>query len=57
LLLDADCDATRLAEVVESLLADPERLVAMGSAAAAAGHRDAVEKIAALVESVSEGCR
>ncbi|MGA3351614.1 MAG: UDP-N-acetylglucosamine--N-acetylmuramyl-(pentapeptide) pyrophosphoryl-undecaprenol N-acetylglucosamine transferase [Acidimicrobiales bacterium] len=57
LLLDADCDATRLAEVVESLLADPERLVAMGSAAAAAGHRDAAEKIAALVESVSEGCR
>ena len=54
LLPDADCSAERLEEIVEALLSDPERLAAMGSAAAAAGHRDASERVAALVESVSE---
>ena len=54
LLPDADCSAERLGEIVESLLCDPQRLAAMGSAAAAAGHRDASEKVAALVESATE---
>jgi len=54
LLGDEDCTPERLCELVESLLADPERLASMGSAAAAAGHRDAADMVAALVESVSE---
>jgi UDP-N-acetylglucosamine--N-acetylmuramyl-(pentapeptide) pyrophosphoryl-undecaprenol N-acetylglucosamine transferase len=53
LLPDADCSPERLGEIVESMLCNPERLAAMGSAAAAAGHRDASEKVAALVESAS----
>ena len=52
LLSDADCSPERLAELVESLLDDPQRLQAMASAAAAAGHRDASERVAELVESV-----
>jgi UDP-N-acetylglucosamine--N-acetylmuramyl-(pentapeptide) pyrophosphoryl-undecaprenol N-acetylglucosamine transferase len=55
LLADRDCTAEGLSELVGSLLADPERLAAMGSAATIAGHRDAAAKVAALVESVSEG--
>jgi UDP-N-acetylglucosamine--N-acetylmuramyl-(pentapeptide) pyrophosphoryl-undecaprenol N-acetylglucosamine transferase len=55
LVPDGDCTAERLSEIVESLLAEPGRLSQMAAAAAAAGHRDAADKVAALVESVSEG--
>jgi UDP-N-acetylglucosamine--N-acetylmuramyl-(pentapeptide) pyrophosphoryl-undecaprenol N-acetylglucosamine transferase len=54
LISDDDCSAERLEEVVAALLDDPERLESMSSAAAAAGHRDAAEQVAALVESVSK---
>jgi UDP-N-acetylglucosamine:LPS N-acetylglucosamine transferase len=37
------------------LIADPARLSQMAVAAAATGHRDAAEKVAVLVESVSKG--
>jgi len=52
---DDDCTAEWLSKIVESLTADPGRLSQMAAAAAAAGHRDAAEKVAALVESVSRG--
>jgi UDP-N-acetylglucosamine--N-acetylmuramyl-(pentapeptide) pyrophosphoryl-undecaprenol N-acetylglucosamine transferase len=54
LIPDEDCSAERLEEIVAPLLDDPERLESMSSAAAAAGHRDAAERVAALVESVSK---
>jgi len=54
LLPDGDCTAERLEELVEALFGDPGRLASMGSAAAAAGHRDAAEVVAALVESVAK---
>ncbi|MGA2528594.1 MAG: glycosyltransferase [Acidimicrobiales bacterium] len=57
LLLDAECDAARLSQTIDSLRSDPERLAKMSLAAAAAGHRDAAERIAALVESVAGGSR
>ena len=52
---DNDCTAAWLCEIVESLIADPARLSQMAVAAAATGHRDAAEKVAVLVESVSKG--
>ena len=52
---DSDCTAGWLSEIVESLITDPVRLSQMAVAAAAAGHRDAAEKVAVLVESVSKG--
>jgi UDP-N-acetylglucosamine--N-acetylmuramyl-(pentapeptide) pyrophosphoryl-undecaprenol N-acetylglucosamine transferase len=57
LLLDTECDATRLSGMIESLRSDPERLAQMSSAATAAGHRDAAARIAVLVESVAGGSR
>jgi UDP-N-acetylglucosamine--N-acetylmuramyl-(pentapeptide) pyrophosphoryl-undecaprenol N-acetylglucosamine transferase len=57
LLQDADCSATRLQELVDSLIADPARLVAMASAAATAGHADAADKVAELAESVAKAAR
>ena len=54
LISDDDCSAERLEEIVAALLDDPERLGSMSAAAAAAGHRDAAERVAALVESVSK---
>jgi undecaprenyldiphospho-muramoylpentapeptide beta-N-acetylglucosaminyltransferase len=57
LLRDGECTPEHLAERVESLRAEPGRLEAMGAAAAVAGHKDAAARIAALVESVSEGRR
>ncbi|MGA3214540.1 MAG: UDP-N-acetylglucosamine--N-acetylmuramyl-(pentapeptide) pyrophosphoryl-undecaprenol N-acetylglucosamine transferase [Acidimicrobiales bacterium] len=55
LLKDGDCTAERLSELVASLVGQPSRLAAMGAAAVAAGHRDAADRVAALVESVAEG--
>ena len=54
LVSDADCSAERLEEIVAPLLGDPERLAAMASTAAKSGHRDAADRVAALVESVSK---
>jgi UDP-N-acetylglucosamine--N-acetylmuramyl-(pentapeptide) pyrophosphoryl-undecaprenol N-acetylglucosamine transferase len=51
---DDDCSPERLEELVGSLLGDPQRLASMGAVAAAAGHRDASERVAELVESVSQ---
>jgi len=51
---DDDCSPERLEELVGSLLGDPQRLASMGAVAAVAGHRDASERVAELVESVSQ---
>jgi len=53
LLEDADCDATRLAALLDALLDDPDRLARMGAAARTLGHPDAAERLAALTEEVA----
>ena len=50
LLADPDCTPARLAGIVEALLADPERLGAMGRAARSVGRPDAADAGARLVE-------
>ncbi|MEA2705153.1 MAG: UDP-N-acetylglucosamine--N-acetylmuramyl-(pentapeptide) pyrophosphoryl-undecaprenol [Actinomycetota bacterium] len=50
LIPDDGFDAGALVGLVEPLLADPDRLAAMGRAAAACGRRDAADRAAALVE-------
>ena len=50
LLADPECTPAGLVDVVGDLLADPERLEAMGRAARGAGHRDAAEAGARVVE-------
>ena len=55
LVPDGECTGERLSGIVESLRAEPGRLSQMAAAAAASGHRDAADKVAALVESVCEG--
>jgi len=54
LISDDEFSPERLEEIVALLLEDPERLESMSSAASAAGHRDAAERVAALVESVGK---
>jgi len=54
LVADADLDAERLRREVLPLLADPQRLQAMGRAAAALGHRDADVALAELVLEVAQ---
>jgi len=49
-LADAECTPDRLAEVVEPLIGDPERLQAMGRAARDQARPDAAVALAALVE-------
>lgn len=49
-LADADCSGERLATLVDELLADPDRLDAMGRAAAPVARPDAAAAIADLVE-------
>jgi UDP-N-acetylglucosamine--N-acetylmuramyl-(pentapeptide) pyrophosphoryl-undecaprenol N-acetylglucosamine transferase len=49
LVADERCTAEHLAEVLEPLLADPERLEAMGRAARALGRPDAADRVAELV--------
>lgn len=49
LVSDEDCTPERLATVLDGLLADPERLAAMGAAARALGRPDAADRIAGLV--------
>jgi len=53
LIADDECSAERLEETVAPLLEDPDRLESMSTAAAAVGHRDAAERVATLVESLS----
>ena len=50
LLPDPECTPTGLADVVEELLADPDRLEAMGRAAKGVGRPDAAEAGARVVE-------
>ena len=50
LVPDAELTAERLAAVLESLLADPGRLAAMGEAGLGMARPDAAERVAALVE-------
>lgn len=53
LVPDSECVAERLEAVVDELLGDAERLALMSDAATRAAHRDAAERIAALVEEVA----
>jgi len=57
LVPDDECSGARLAQIVESLSGDPERLAAMGKAAQSVGHRDAAARVAEVVESVSKGSK
>ena len=50
LIPDSDCDGRRLALELNALLADPERLRAMGKAARENGHPDAAARVAELVD-------
>ena len=50
LVPDAECDAGRLETELSALLADADRLAAMGAAARGLGHPDAADKVAELVE-------
>jgi UDP-N-acetylglucosamine--N-acetylmuramyl-(pentapeptide) pyrophosphoryl-undecaprenol N-acetylglucosamine transferase len=54
LIPDEDFSAARLEEVAATMVEDPGRLESMSRAAQAAGHRDAAERVAVLVESVSK---
>jgi UDP-N-acetylglucosamine--N-acetylmuramyl-(pentapeptide) pyrophosphoryl-undecaprenol N-acetylglucosamine transferase len=47
---DAECTGERLARELDALLGDPDALDTMARAAAGAGHRDAADEIAALLE-------
>jgi UDP-N-acetylglucosamine--N-acetylmuramyl-(pentapeptide) pyrophosphoryl-undecaprenol N-acetylglucosamine transferase len=47
---DPECDGERLVKELEALLADPERLEAMGEAARRHAHPDAAARIAELVD-------
>jgi UDP-N-acetylglucosamine--N-acetylmuramyl-(pentapeptide) pyrophosphoryl-undecaprenol N-acetylglucosamine transferase len=47
---DDECDGARLASELDSLLAEPERLRAMGDAARGHAHPDAAARIAELVD-------
>jgi UDP-N-acetylglucosamine--N-acetylmuramyl-(pentapeptide) pyrophosphoryl-undecaprenol N-acetylglucosamine transferase len=50
LMPDAECDGERLAAALDALLADADRLAAMGQAARGLGHPDAAARVAELVE-------
>lgn len=50
MLKDEQCDGPKLADVLDELLADPARLLAMGRAAKALGRPDAADAVAALVQ-------
>jgi UDP-N-acetylglucosamine:LPS N-acetylglucosamine transferase len=49
-LADGDCSGARLAEELEALRSPPDRLAAMGQAAASVGRPDAVAAVVAVVE-------
>ena len=50
LVPDAECDAGRLETELAALLADADRLAAMGAAARGLGHPDAAARVAELVD-------
>jgi UDP-N-acetylglucosamine--N-acetylmuramyl-(pentapeptide) pyrophosphoryl-undecaprenol N-acetylglucosamine transferase len=50
LVPDAECTAARLESEVDALLADADRLAAMGESARRMGHPDAAARVAALVD-------
>jgi UDP-N-acetylglucosamine--N-acetylmuramyl-(pentapeptide) pyrophosphoryl-undecaprenol N-acetylglucosamine transferase len=50
MLRDDECDPARLDAIVSKLLADPDALVAMGTAARGLGRPDAAARVADLVE-------
>jgi UDP-N-acetylglucosamine--N-acetylmuramyl-(pentapeptide) pyrophosphoryl-undecaprenol N-acetylglucosamine transferase len=54
-VLDGDCTGERLASELGRLVAQPSALARMGEAAAGMGHRDAAQRVAALVEEHSRG--
>ena len=54
-VLDAECSGARLAKDLSDLLDRPGALADMGSAAAAAGHRDAAGRVADLLEAHARG--
>ncbi|GAC1532838.1 MAG: undecaprenyldiphospho-muramoylpentapeptide beta-N-acetylglucosaminyltransferase [Acidimicrobiales bacterium] len=54
-VLDAECSGERLAKDLGALLDHPGALGDMGAAAAAAGHRDAAERVADLLEAHARG--
>ena len=56
-LSDLECTPERLAGLIEELRGEPERLASIAKAAAASGHLDAAEQIAALVDSVAKDSR
>ncbi|MEQ8716042.1 MAG: undecaprenyldiphospho-muramoylpentapeptide beta-N-acetylglucosaminyltransferase [Acidimicrobiales bacterium] len=47
---DEELDGPRLAELITTLLGDPDRLATMGAAAASMAHRDAAAAVARLAE-------
>ena len=49
-LPDPECDGRRLAEELDALLSDPERLLAMREAARSHAHPDAAARVAELVD-------
>jgi UDP-N-acetylglucosamine:LPS N-acetylglucosamine transferase len=53
LVPDGELDTRRLATVVDELLADPQRLAAMGRAAATLARPGAAAAVADLVEEVA----
>ena len=54
-ILDPDLTADRLGTELDRLIEDPAALDAMSQAAAAAGHRDAADRVAALIEEHRRG--
>lgn len=57
IVADAALTAQYVAETVVPLLRDPDRLAAMGAAAAGAGHRDAADAVARIVLDLVKGAR
>jgi UDP-N-acetylglucosamine--N-acetylmuramyl-(pentapeptide) pyrophosphoryl-undecaprenol N-acetylglucosamine transferase len=57
LVADADLTSAFVAETVRVLLSDPERLAAMTTAAALAGHRDAAHRVAEVALGVARDNR
>ena len=47
---DADCDVAHVEPMLSELLADPERLAAMGAAARTGGHPDAASALGRIIE-------
>jgi undecaprenyldiphospho-muramoylpentapeptide beta-N-acetylglucosaminyltransferase len=54
MLADQDCSPARLEDLVSPLFADRASLDSMAEAAGAAGHRDAAERVAELVEAAAK---